>query len=111
MARRAAPVALQRKRAEPSLLWRVNPSRAHMKLCFVGKVQAQGNSLCSMHVGATGFHGGLKGTTSNEADVDFFASRCPVDTQQIYQSRIVMGGGEVGHLGSLSSQMNIRSFH
>lgn len=67
-ARRAVPTTLQRMCTAQLLECYSVPS--YIKLCFVGEGQAQGNSPCSIHLGATivSFRGELKGSTNNEAD-------------------------------------------
>lgn len=48
----SCPRISQRKCAEPSFLCYVIPFFKHTKLCFVGKGQVHGNSLCSTHLAA-----------------------------------------------------------
>lgn len=78
---------------------------SYIKLCFV-RGQAQGNSPCSIHLGATivSFCAGLEGSTNNDAEMDMFYGHpdCIVTSEA--------GEGGSGHSGSQSCHMTAHAF-
>lgn len=112
-ARRAVPTALQRM-CTAQLLTECYSVSSYFKLCFV-RGQAQGNSPCSIHLGATilSFCAGLEGSTNNEADGISASHDAEMDMFYGHPDCIVTseaGEGGNGHTGSQSSHMTAHAF-